>query len=142
MIPILELRAAIPFGAGLGLPWLECYLICVLGNMVPIPFILLFIRSILRWMKKIKHIDKVAAWIEKKAEKHSHKVMKYAFFGLLLFVGIPIPGTGAWTGALVAAMMDMRMKYALPAIFCGVLIAGFIMSGISYGFISFLGFLA
>ena len=141
MVPIIELRGAIPIGASLGLPWLECYLICVIGNIIPVPFILLFIRTVLHWMKKVKHLEKIANWVERKAEKNKSKVMKYASLGLFLFVAIPVPGTGAWTGSLVAALMDMRMKYALPSIIAGVLVAGFIMSGISYGFLSALSFL-
>lgn len=140
MVPVVELRGAIPLGAGLGLPWLLCFLICVVGNMLPVPFILLFIRAVLKWMKKIKYLDKIALWVEAKAHKHSHKVTRYAAWGLVFFVGVPLPGTGAWTGALIAAMLDMRMKYALPSIFAGVLIAGFIMSGASYGFLSALDF--
>lgn len=141
MVPVIELRGAIPLGAGLDLPWWVTFLTCVVGNMVPVPFILLFIRQILHWMKKIRHLDKIANWVEEKARKHSHQVTKYATWGLVLFVGIPLPGTGAWTGALIAAMLDMRLKYALPSIFFGVLIAGFLVTGISYGFLSALSFL-
>ena len=142
MLPIVELRGSIPLGAGLGLPWHLNYMISVVGNFLPVPFILLFIRQILRWMQSIKHLAGIANWVEDKAHRCSNKVLKYASFGLFLFVAIPLPGTGAWTGALVASILDMRMKYALPSILCGVLIAGFIMSGISYGFLGFLQFLA
>lgn len=142
MVPLIELRGAIPIGAALEMPWVANFLVSVLGNMVPVPFILLFIRRILAWMKTTKHFAKIALWLEKKAEKNTAKVMKYASFGLTIFVGIPLPGTGAWTGALVAALLDMRMKYSLPSIFAGVVVAAFIMSGISYGFLSFLSFLA
>lgn len=142
MVPVLELRAAIPVGATLGLEWVANYLICVIGNMIPVPFILLFIRHVLEWMKKVPHLNKIAIWVENKAQKNTHKVQKYASLGLLIFVALPLPGTGAWTGALVAAMLDMRMKYAIPSIFCGVLIAGLIMSLASYGLVSFLTFLA
>lgn len=142
MVPVLELRAAIPVGATLGLEWVANYLICVIGNMIPVPFILLFIRHVLEWMKKVPHLDKIAVWVENKAQKNTPKVQKYASLGLLIFVALPLPGTGAWTGALVAAMLDMRMKYAVPSIFCGVLIAGLIMSLASYGLVSFLTFLA
>ncbi len=142
MVPLIELRGAIPIGAALGLPWLANFTLSIIGNMIPIPFILLFIRHILAWMKTTKHFSKIALWLEEKAEKNKGKVMKYATFGLALFVGIPLPGTGAWTGALVAALMNMRMKYSLPSIFAGVVLAAFIMSGISYGFLSFLSFLA
>ena len=142
MVPVLELRAAIPVGATLGLEWVANYLICVIGNMIPVPFILLFVRHVLEWMKKIPRLDKIALWVENKAQKNTPKVQKYASLGLLIFVALPLPGTGAWTGALVAAMLDMRMKYAIPSIFCGVLIAGLIMSLASYGLVSFLTFLA
>ena len=142
MVPVLELRAAIPVGATLGLEWVANYLICVIGNMIPVPFILLFIRHVLEWMKKVPHLNKIAIWVENKAQKNTPKVQKYASLGLLIFVALPLPGTGAWTGALVAAMLDMRMKYAIPSIFCGVLIAGLIMSLASYGLVSFLTFLA
>ena len=142
MVPVLELRAAIPVGATLGLEWVANYLICVICNMIPVPFILLFIRHVLEWMKKVPHLNKIAIWVENKAQKNTPKIQKYASLGLLIFVALPLPGTGAWTGALVAAMLDMRMKYAIPSIFCGVLIAGLIMSLASYGLVSFLTFLA
>ena len=142
MVPVLELRAAIPIGATLGLELVANYLICVIGNMIPVPIILLFVRHVLEWMKKIPRLDKIALWVENKAQKNTPKVQKYASLGLLIFVALPLPGTGAWTGALVAAMLDMRMKYAIPSIFCGVLIAGLIMSLASYGLVSFLTFLA
>lgn len=142
MVPVLELRAALPIGATLGLEWVANYLICVIGNMIPVPIILLFVRHVLEWMKKIPRLDKIALWVENKAQKNTPKVQKYASLGLLIFVALPLPGTGAWTGALVAAMLDMRMKYAIPSIFCGVLIAGLIMSLASYGLVSFLTFLA
>ena len=142
MVPVLELRAAIPIGATLWLEWVANYLICVIGNMIPVPIILLFVRHVLEWMKKIPRLDKIALWVENKAQKNTPKVQKYASLGLLIFVALPLPGTGAWTGALVAAMLDMRMKYAIPSIFCGVLIAGLIMSLASYGLVSFLTFLA
>ncbi len=132
MLPIIELRGAIPVGAALGLPlWLN-FLLCVVGNFLPVPFILLFIRKILTWMKGVKRLDKIALWLEEKAQKHSAKVMKGVAAGLFLFVAIPLPGTGAWTGSLVAALFNMRMRYALPAIFLGVITAGVIMSLGSY----------
>lgn len=133
MFPIVELRGAIPVGAAMGLPLWSNYLMSVVGNFLPVPFILLFIRRILSWMKTTRHFAKIALWLEEKAEKNTAKVMKYATFGLFLFVAIPLPGTGAWTGALVAALVNMRMKYALPSILLGVLAAGVIMSLASYG---------
>lgn len=141
MVPIIELRGAIPIGAALNLPIYMSYIVSVIGNMLPVPFILLFIRQVLMWMKKIPKLDKIAAWIENKAEKNKAKVQRYAFWGLCIFVAIPLPGTGAWTGALVAAMLDMRMKKAVPSILLGVMIAGVIMSLASYGVVGFLKFL-
>ncbi len=142
MVPVIELRGAIPWGAALGLPWYCVFIVTAIGNMVPVPIILLFIRKIVEWMKETEKLRKIALWIENKADKNKEKIIKYATWGLMLFVAIPLPGTGAWTGALVAAMLNMRLKYALPSIFAGVLIAGFIMCGVSYGFLSFLSFLA
>ncbi len=144
MVPVLELRGAIILGAGYGIPWYINYIICVVGNMLPIPFILLFIRHILKWMKNssVKLFSKTAAWIEEKGHSKSASIKKYELWGLMIFVAIPLPGTGAWTGALIAALLDMRMKRSLPTIFLGVLIAGFIVSGAVYGFLGFLSFLA
>jgi len=141
MVPIIELRGAIPMGAALDVPFYINYVISVVGNMIPVPFILLFIRHILHWMKNVPKLDKIAIWIENKAEKNKAKVLKYATFGLYVFVALPLPGTGAWTGALVAAMLDMRMKKAIPAILLGVMTAGVIMTLASYGAIGFLKFL-
>jgi uncharacterized membrane protein len=122
-------------GAALGLPWWQSYLISVAGNLLPVPFILLFINAILRWMSnsKVKFFNKVANWLFAKAEKNRAKIEKYAFWGVALFVAVPLPVTGAWTGSLVAALFDLRMKHALPAIFLGVITAGLIMSVVSCG---------
>ena len=138
MVPIIELRGAIPLGATLELPFYLNYIICVIGNMIPVPFILLFIRHILNWMKRLPKLDKIAIWVENKAEKNKAKVLKYATFGLFFFVALPLPGTGAWTGSLVAAMLDMRLKKAIPAIFLGVMTAGVIMTLASYGVFEFI----
>ena len=140
IIPIVELRGAIPIGASLGNHWFWNALVCIVGNLLPVPFILLFIRHIIEWIKKTR-FHKIAEWIEIKAAKNTDRVMKYATFGLFLFVAIPFPGTGAWTGALVAAMMDMRLKYAIPSICAGVVAAAVIMTLASYGFVGFLSFL-
>lgn len=142
MLPLIELRGSIIVGAAMGIPWWINYIVSVCGNLLPIPFILLFIRGILRWMKGVKGLSKIALWLEQKAQKHSVKVMKYATFGLFLFVAIPIPGTGAWTGALIAALFEMRLKYSLPSITLGVLTAGVIMVCASYGFVGFLNIFA
>lgn len=141
MVPLIELRGSIIIGAGLGLPWFVNFALSVIGNMLPIPFILLFIRKILAWMHTTKYFKGIAQWLEKKAHSKSDRVLKYASLGLVLFVGIPLPGTGAWTGALIASLLDMRMKYSLPAIFGGVCLAGVIMCCAGYGAVSFLNFL-
>lgn len=146
MVPIVELRGSIPLGATSfantpALDFLPNYIASVLGNFLPVPFILLFIRKILQWMKSTKHFSKIALWLEKKAKKGSDKVMRYASLGLFLFVAIPLPGTGAWTGALIASLLNMRMKYALPSILVGVLVAGAIMTCATYFFKTALAFL-
>ena len=133
LLPISELRGAIPLGASLGLHWLSCFALSVLGNLLPVPFILLLMRWVLRVMKRIKHLDKVALWLEAKAEKNRDRVEKYAFWGLALFVAIPLPGTGAWTGSLVASVTGMRFWRSMLSVLLGVLLAGVIMTLISYG---------
>jgi uncharacterized membrane protein len=134
LLPIVELRGAIPVGAALGLPHLTTFIISYIGNLLPAPFIILFIRRIFEWMKKKSdRLGRIAEKFEKRAETKKGTIEKYKFWGLLLFVAIPLPGTGAWTGALVAAMMDMRLKRAMPAIILGVLIAGVIVTTVTYG---------
>ena len=137
MIPVIELRGAIPLGVGLGLSHFDAMWVSMLGNMLPVPFIILFIRPIFKWMtKRSEWLGRLVSKLEAKAEGKWDKVQKYQFFGLAVFVGIPLPGTGAWTGALIAAVMDMRMSRALPSILLGVVIAGFLVTGITYGFTS------
>ena len=135
MLPIIELRGAIPLGAALGLPWWQNYLIAVVGNMLPVPIILLFVKAVLNWMAKcrVKLFNKIANKMFEKAEKNREKIEKYAFWGLTLFVAIPLPATGAWTGTLVASLFDMKFWKSLLAAFIGVLIAGVVMTLISYG---------
>lgn len=123
MIPIIELRGAIPAGIALGINPAIVYPICVIANMLPIPFILAFIRPIFNWLKKWKAFSFIKK-IEDRALNKSEKIQKRSFLGLMIFVAIPFPGTGGWTGALIAALLNMRMKKALPAIFFGILISG------------------
>ncbi len=141
MLPIIELRGAIPVGAASGLPWYINYLLCCIGNMLPVPFILFFVQYVLNFMKRIRHLDRIAFWVEEKAEKYKGQVTKYATWGLLLFVAVPLPGTGAWTGSLVAAFIKMEKKTAFFSVLGGVLIAGVIITLISYGVLGFLSFL-
>lgn len=133
MVPIVELRGALILGFGLSLPWYVNLPICILGNMLPIPFILLFIRRILNWMKNVKCLDKIALWVEKVGQKRSGKVTKYELLGLFLFVAIPLPGTGAWMGALISSLLEMRIKHSLISIFLGVICAGTLITVALYG---------
>lgn len=129
MVPVIELRGGIPYGIAMGLdPWLA-FVASVLGNMLPVPIILLFVRKVLNWMKRYPRLGRIARKLEARAEKKSDRVHRSSeMIGLCLFVAIPLPGTGAWTGALVAALMGMRMKRSLPAIFLGVLIAAVLIT--------------
>ena len=118
MIPIVELRLAIPIAVAVKLPFAVALPIAMIGNLIPIPFIIMFIKKIFAWMRKVSpKLNKVVDKMEAKAEKNKEKVLKYAFWGLVLFVAIPLPGTGAWTGALVAAMLDMPLKKPFPYFF-------------------------
>ena len=138
MLPVVELRGAIPIAAAADIDRHVAYILCVIGNMLPVPFILLFIRRLLKWMKTKKYLSKFAGWIEEHAMKRSSRIGQFEVLGLILFVAIPLPGTGAWTGAIIAALLDIRMKTALPALLVGVLIAGVLVSGIAYGFAALL----
>ena len=139
MTPVVELRGAIPYGLANGLnPWLT-YLAAVIGNMVPVPFIMIFIRQIFFWLRqRSKWLGDRVDWIIQRAERKSELVRKYALVGLTILVAIPLPGTGAWTGALVAALMDIRLRQSFPAVFLGVLIAGVIVTAIGLGVASML----
>lgn len=134
MIPILELRGSILAAGFLKMEFLSTFIIAVLGNMLPIPFILLFIDKIFAWLKKTRFKNMVEK-LENKAMSRSDQITKYGRWGLLMFVGIPLPGTGAWTGALIASMLRMKKREALPFIFFGVVLAGLIMSLLSFGII-------
>ena len=136
MVPVLELRGAIPFGLALGLSPGLTYLISVLGNMVPVPAIMLFARTIFRWLRRRPWWGKKIDWVERRAHLKGRLVRTYRVLGLIVLVAIPLPGTGAWTGALVATLLRIRMGVALPAILAGVLLAGGIMTGVSCGVIS------
>lgn len=133
MAPVVELRGGIPIGVGLGLPLWEAYLAAVIGNMVPVPFIIVFIRRIFKWMRvRFPSLGRLIEKLEDKAHLKGQMVRKYKYLGLVILVAIPLPGTGAWTGALVAAFLDMRLRDAVPSIFLGVLIAGAAISGLTH----------
>lgn len=134
MVPVIECRGAIPYGVGFGLSIPEAYVLAVLGNLLPIPVLVVFTRKVFEWLRtKSEKLDAFVCRMEAKAEKNKDVVLKYEFWGLVILVAIPLPGTGAWTGALVAAMLDMRLKRAMPAIILGVLIAATIMVVLTYG---------
>ncbi len=133
MLPLLELRGGILAASFLQVDYIRAALICLLGNIIPIPFILLFITPIFDRLKKTKLFRPMVEKLEAKAMGKSEQIQKYEFLGLLLFVGIPLPGTGAWTGALIAALMDIKLKTAVPAIFLGIMLALMIMSLLGYG---------
>ncbi len=134
MTPVLELRAAIPAGVIAGLDLRLVVATAIIGNLIPIPFIIVFIRRIFKWMQtKSEKLAQLVKRMEEKADRKKDKVLKYEFWGLMLFVAIPLPGTGAWTGALIAAMLDMQLKRAFPAIAAGVAIAAIIVTIATYG---------
>ena len=133
MIPIIELRGGLPFGVALGLPYYLAFPFAVIGNIIPAPFIIVYIRRIFLMMRKyFPKLNGMVDKLEAKAHLKGEKVLKYQSIGLWLFVGIPLPGTGAWTGSLAAAFLDMRLKKAMPAVVLGVLTAGCIMLGLTH----------
>lgn len=139
MFPILELRGGMIAAKLLDVELLKAFVICYLGNILPIPFVLLFIRKIFKFLKRYPKIGKFVVKLEERSMKKSEKVKRWSNWGLLLFVAVPLPGTGGWTGALIAALLDIRIKISLPIIALGVLIANFIMSVFSYGLLGALG---
>ena len=133
MIPVVELRGAIPFGVARGLGLWQAIIVSIVGNLVPVPFIILFIRKIFAWLRKIHpRFNALVTRLETRAESKSDKVMRYAFWGLFVLVAIPLPGTGAWTGALVALTLNLKLRESFPAIALGVVSAGVIVSVASY----------
>ena len=143
MLPIIELRGAIPLAFGLGLPWWQAFIISVLGNLLPVPFILLLINVIIKWMasSKVKIFNKIANFLLEKVEKNRERIEKYSFWGVCFFIAIPLPVTGAWTGSLVAATIGMKPWKAFLSALLGVIIAGLIVTLIVYGGIGFLAWL-
>ena len=133
MIPVVELRGGIPFGVAAGLPVWAAFIAAVIGNLIPVPFIIVYIRRVFELMRKyLPWLNGLVDRLEKKAHLKGKKVQKYQYLGLWLFVAIPLPGTGAWTGSLAAAFLGMRLKKAMPAVVLGVLTAGCIMLGLTH----------
>ena len=134
MVPVIELRGAIPAAVLAGLDIRVALITAIIGNLVPVPFIIIFIRKIFKWMQsKSRRLGDLVRHFEAKADARKDQVLKYEFWGLMILVAIPLPGTGAWTGALVAAMLDMQLKRAFPAIAAGVVTAGIIVTIATYG---------
>ena len=145
MVPFIELRGGVPIAVGMGLPYWPSLAVCVLANMLPVPLIYFFARKVLLWGKDKKYIGKFFTFCLEKGERGGKKLVKTAgrgglFVALLLFVGIPIPGTGAWTGTLAASFLDMGFKSTVAAVALGVVLAGLIMGLASTGVLNFIGF--
>ena len=132
MLPVVELRGGLIFAAIAGIPFWKAFLLCYLGNIVPIPFILLFLRKIFSWLERWKLTAKVVRKLEEKARKGGAKLGRYENLGLFILVAIPLPGTGGWTGSLVSVIFDFQIKRAFPIIALGILAAGGIMSVLTY----------
>ncbi len=144
MVPLIELRGAIPVALGMGLDPLASYILCVVGNMLPVPIIYFFARKVLLWGKDKKYIGKFFAFCLEKGERAGQKMVKTAgrgglFVALMLFVGIPLPGTGAWTGALGASFLNMGFKSTVASVSLGVIMAGIIMAVGSTGVLNIIG---
>ena len=136
LLPILELRGGLIAAALLGLDPIPRYIISIIGNLLPIPFILLLINKVLDWMRKSKHFSKIANWLDSKVEKHKGQIEKYGYLGVVLFVGIPLPGTGAWTGSLIASVLEMDKKKTFLSVLLGVFLASIIMMVLSFGILA------
>ena len=135
MVPVIELRGAIPVGVAAGLPPAVACVTAILGNLVPVPFIMLLVRRIFDWLRDTRFFGPKIVWLERRAHLKGRIVRKYRLLGLVLLVGIPLPGTGAWTGALVASLLDIRLRNALPAVLLGLVIAGGITTAVTLGVI-------
>ena len=133
MIPLLELRGGLIAASLLQVPITAAVPICIIGNVIPVPFILLFIRQIFKWFRNVPFIGGIIRRLEKRAMSKSDSIKQYEFWGLVFFVGVPLPGTGAWTGSLIAALLEVDFKKAILAVLLGIVIATVIMSIISYG---------
>ena len=133
MVPILELRGGLLLASIVKIPMVQASIICIIGNILPIPFILLFIRQIFKWLKKTKLFRPLIEKLEKRAMGKSDKIKRFEFWGLVFFVGVPLPGTGGWTGALIASLLEVDLKKSVPAILLGICMATVIMLIVSYG---------
>ncbi|MBQ5778230.1 MAG: small multi-drug export protein [Oscillospiraceae bacterium] len=142
MVPVAELRGAIPYGVAAELPFWSNFLISILGNMLPVTFVVLFIRKVFAWLRTISFFKPFVDWSEKHVLSKQDVIAKYEIIGLIILVAIPLPGTGAWTGAMLAGLLGMRLKDAIPSIFVGVVVAALVVSAVSYGLIGAIDLLA
>ena len=133
MVPVIELRGALPIGVGMGLSPILATLVSTIGNLIPIPFLLILVPKVFNWLRDKKITKKFIAWLEKKAAKNKKTIDKYGYMGLIILVAIPLPGTGAWTGALVSSCLNMNKKTSMLCIAIGVAIAALIVFLITYG---------
>ena len=137
MVPVVELRGGIPFGVGVGLPVWAAFLAAVIGNLIPVPFIIVYIRRIFQWMRRrITRLNRMVDALERKAHLKGRRVNKYKYLGLAVFVAIPLPGTGAWTGSLAAAFLDMPLRKANQSVVAAVQDAGAAISVLTYGIVN------
>lgn len=136
LMPILELRGGLLAAALIGLDPIPSYIISIVGNLIPVPFILLLINKILKWMRNNKFFKGFANWLDEKVEKHKSQIEKFGYLGVVLFVGIPLPGTGAWTGSLIASVLEMDRKKTFLAVLLGVFMASIIMMILSFGILA------
>ena len=139
MLPLIELRGAVPIGVGMGLPFIPVYLVAAFGNMLPVPVILLLVKPVLQFMAKFKVFTKLVNFVMEKGHNAGAKFGDAKYWALFTFVAIPLPGTGAWTGSLAAALLDLDKGKSLLAVFAGVLTAGIIMGVVSYGLLGAIG---
>lgn len=137
MLPVVEIRGGLPYGVSLGLPWYYSLAASVVGNMLPVPLIVLFVRPFFNWLRRKTKLGELIERIERRAFKKAETVRRYELLGLFILVAIPLPGTGAWTGSLIAALLDLRLKRSFPAIFLGVVAAGIAVALITHVFLLF-----
>ena len=138
MVPVIELRGAIPVGIAAGLPPAVACAVAILGNLLPVPFIMLLARRVFNWLRDSRLFGSKIVWLERRAHLKGRIVQRYRLPGLVVLVAIPLPGTGAWTGALVASLLDIRLRSAMPAILLGLMIAGGITTAVTLGLIHLL----
>ena len=139
MVPVIELRGAIPMGVARDIPFVENLILCCVGNMLPVPFAIVFVRRLFGWLKGKRGFHRAICWLESHVLRKEYVLRKYSLIGLCILVAIPLPGTGAWTGAMLAGLLNIRLRQAIPAIGLGVLIAGLIVCGVSYGVVGVAG---